>query len=170
MHLSYRETWALIHGMVLGAAFLLSFGGGLAGFYSLKPGLVTVAGVRERTRRLILGTSAMAAVAWATVITGTWVVYPWYRAKASTSPKSILLANPNTADWHNFGMEWKEHIAWIAPILATVVAFTVAYYGPRLIKHQGLRRALMVTFIAAFATAGIAGLFGALITKVAPVH
>jgi hypothetical protein len=169
MHLSDRETWALIHGMILGAAFLLAFGGGFAGFYSLKPGLLTVAGVRERTRRLILGTWVMAAVAWATVITGSWIVYPWYRDAAASSPKSILLADPSTADWHTFGMEWKEHIAWIAPILATAVAFSVTYYGPLLIKHQGVRRALMVTFVAAFLTAGVAGLFGALITKSAPV-
>lgn len=40
-------------------------------------------------------------------------------------PGSILLANPATKDWHNFAMEWKEHIAWLAPILATVVAFIV---------------------------------------------
>jgi hypothetical protein len=43
-------------------------------------------------------------------------------------------------------MEWKEHIAWIAPLLATAVAFTVTvtvtYYGMSLIKHQGVRRSL----------------------------
>ena len=45
------------------------------------------------------------------MITGSWVVYPWYRAKGPGSPKSILLANPATKDWHNFAMEWKEHVA-----------------------------------------------------------
>jgi hypothetical protein len=30
---------------------------------------------------------------------------------------------------HTFGMEWKEHIAWIALILATVAAGPVVYYG-----------------------------------------
>jgi hypothetical protein len=170
MHLTYRETWALIHGMILGAAFLLAFGGGLAGLYSLKPGLVTDQGIVERTRRLVLGTWVMALAAWATVVTGTWIVYPWYRAKVPTSPKSQLVANPVTANWHNFGMEWKEHIAWIAPLLATAVAFGVAYYGRDLIKHPGVRKALMVTFVAAFLFAAIAGVMGALITKAAPVH
>jgi hypothetical protein len=37
--------------------------------------------------------------------------------------------DPSTADWHTFGMEWKEHVAWIAPILATVAAGLVVYYG-----------------------------------------
>jgi hypothetical protein len=66
-------------------------------------------------------------------------------------------------------MEWKEHIAWFSPLLATAVAFSVTYYGTRLIKHQGVRRALMVMFTLAFATAGVAGAFGAFINKVAPI-
>jgi hypothetical protein len=170
MTLTDRETWAVIHGMIFGALFLLTFAGGLAGLYSLKPSLLTPTGVIERTRRLVVGTWGMAMIAWLTVITGTWIVYPWYRANAATSPKSLLLANPQLAAWHNFGMEWKEHIAWLAPILATAVAFGVAYYGADLIKHQSVRRFLMALFVAAFACAGIAGLFGAFITKAAPIH
>jgi hypothetical protein len=187
MHLSYRETMTVMHGMVLGAAFLLAFGGGLAGLYSLRPALVTAEGIRERTRRLIVGTWAMAIVAWATVITGTWVVYPWYRAKltgaspgcqgatlptATCSPKDFLTANVtgDTSSWHTFGMEWKEHVAWIAPILATAVAFAVTYYGRRLIDRQGIRRALMIMFVLAFGAAGIAGIFGAFINKIAPIR
>lgn len=170
MNLTDREALAALHGMIFGGLFLLAFAGGFAGLYSLKPALVTPQGLVERTRRLIAGTWAMAIVAWATVITGTYVVYPWYRATGSTSPKSIILANPGTAAWHNFGMEWKEHIAWLAPILATTVAVIVAYYGPRLIRHQRLRRVLMGLFGLAFASAAVAGLMGAFITKVAPIH
>ena len=170
MDLTDRETLAALHGMIFGALFLLAFAGGFAGLYSLKPSLVTQQGLVERSRRLIAGTTAMALVAWATVISGTFIVYPWYRAKGPDSAKSILLASPNTAGWHNFGMEWKEHIAWLAPILATMVAVIVAYYGPRLIKHQGLRRFLMALFVLAFASAAVAGLFGAFITKASPVH
>jgi len=170
MSLTDRETLAALHGMVFGALFLLAFAGGFAGLYSLRPALLTPQGIVERSRRLMLGTWAMAIVAWATVITGTFIVYPWYRAKLPTSPKSLILANINTADWHNFGMEWKEHIAWLAPILATVVAVVVAYYGIRLIKHQRLRVFLMLIFTLAFASAGVAGLFGAFITKDAPIH
>ena len=170
MNLTDRETLAALHGMVFGALFLLAFAGGFAGLYSLRPALLTNQGLVERSRRLIAGTWSMAIVAWLTVITGTFIVYPWYRAKGPTSAKSLIVANPLTANWHNFGMEWKEHIAWLAPILATMVAIVVAYYGPRLIKHQGLRRVLMGLFVLAFASAAIAGLLGAFITKVAPVH
>lgn len=188
MELSYREAMTVLHGMVLGAAFLLAFGGGLAGLYSLRPALVTAEGVRERVRRLVIGTWAMAAVAWGTVITGTWIVYPWYREKlagddlsgcagaalptSTCSPRDFLLSETtgDTSGWHTFGFEWKEHIAWISPLLATAVAFAVTYYGVRLIRHQGLRRALMVLFVASFATAGIAGIFGAFVNKIAPIR
>ena len=167
--LSNRETWTLIHGMIFGVVFLLGFAGGLEGLYSLRPRLLTTAGVRDRVLRLKIGVVAMAVAAWGTVITGTWVIYPWYRAKAPESAKSILVADPATAQWHSFGMEWKEHIAWISPILATVVAFVIMYYGVRLIKHERARKATLVLFVLAFAMAAVAGGLGALITKTSPV-
>jgi hypothetical protein len=169
MELTNRETWAVIHGMVFGALFLLAFGGGLAGLWSLRPELLTSEGVTERGRRLLIGTAGMAIIAWLTVIVGTWIVYPWYRDPAASSPRSTLVANPNTADWHNFAMEWKEHVAWFAPFLATAVAFAVAYYGVQLIRRSDVRRAALIFFVLAFAAAAVAGLFGALITKAAPV-
>jgi hypothetical protein len=169
MDLNARESWALIHGLILGGGFLLAFAGGLAGLYSLRPGLITDAGLTERIRRLVIGTTAMATIAWVTVITGTWIVYPWYREDTPDSAKSRLLENSNTADWHEFGMEWKEHIAWIAPLLATAAAFIVAYYGRDLIKSPTARKIAMGLLIAAFAIAAIAGVLGALITKKASV-
>ncbi len=170
MRFTDREWWGLIHGMGLGALFLLAFAGGLAGLYSLRPALITPEGVVERMRRLKVGVVTMAVTAWLTVITGSWIVYPWYRAKGPGSPKSILLANPETADWHNFGMEWKEHVAWLSPILATVVAFIVLYYGTNLIRHERVRNTAITLYVLAFAFAAIAGAFGAFITKTAPVH
>jgi len=169
MELTQRETWTVIHGMVLGAAFLLAFAGGLAGLYSLRPELLTVTGLRERLPRLEIGTWVMALVAWLTVMTGTWIVYPWYRDPAPTSPRSLLIADPARAEWHTFGMEWKEHVAWFAPILATAVAFVVLYYGAQLAKEHGLRKAVIALFVIAFATAAVAGIFGAFINKVAPI-
>lgn len=170
MEISERESWTVLHGMIFGAMFLLAFSGGLAGLYSLRPEWVTAAGIKERMVRLKVGMWTMAVIAWGTVISGSFLVYPWYRSADKTSPRSILLANPTTAEWHNFGMEWKEHIGWLAPIAATVVAFAVTYYGPTLAKKVGEKRVLMIFFIVAFATAAIAGVFGAFINKVAPIH
>ena len=169
MDLTNREFWALVHGVLLGGAFLLAFTGGLVGFYSLRPELLTAQGVRERIRRLEWGTVAMAILTWVTVIVGTWIVYPWYREDTPDSPRSLLLENPDTADWHEFAMEWKEHIAWISPMLATAAAFMVLYYRDDLIRNTLAKRIAMALFIAAFVVAVIAGLLGALITKKAPV-
>lgn len=176
MSLTARELWGVIHGLGLGSLFLLAFGGGLAGLYSLRRELLTEAGMSDRLRRLLWGTWGMALVAWATVISGTWIVYPWYRAappEGTTDltdyPRYRLLADEATAGWHEFGMEWKEHVAWIAPILATAVAFIVWRYGERLADDPQLRRAVMVLFVLAFLAAAVAGLFGAFITKTAPI-
>lgn len=176
MELTLRESWALVHGMTLGALFLLAFAGGLAGLWSLRPQYVTAAGMRERMHRLNAGTWIMAIVAWVTLITGTWIVYPWYRAKPPQGadlahyPRYYLLSKANLAEWHTFGMELKEHIAWFAGPLATAAAFIVVRYGIRLAREDGIRKATMVVLTLAFVAAGIAGLFGALITKTAPVH
>jgi hypothetical protein len=53
--------------MGFGAVFLLAFAGGLADLYSLRPALVTPAGVVDRARRLRIGAVAMAVAAWGTV-------------------------------------------------------------------------------------------------------
>jgi hypothetical protein len=161
--------------MVLGALFLLAFAGGFAGLYSLRPEWVTVVGMNERLRRLDVGTWVMAVVSWLTVITGTYIVYPWYRATPPEGadlldyPRYFLLDNPNLAAWHTFGMEWKEHVAWFSPILATAVAFVVWRYGDKIAENPKLRNSLLILFVLAFAAAGIAGLFGAFITKAAPI-
>jgi len=169
MSLTNREFWTLIHGMIFGAILLLAFSGGLAGLWSLRTGLLTSAGLTERMRRLKIGVTVMALAAWGTVLTGTFIVYPWYREGVPESARSILLADPDTADRHKFGMEWKEHIAWIAPMLATVAAFLVVYYGASLAKNTKLRNVTTAVFVAAFVVAAIAGILGALITKAAPV-
>lgn len=177
MEISAREGWTVLHGMLFGAAFLVAFAGGLAGLYSLRPGWVTMEGIQERMTRLKIGMWAMSLIAWATVFTGTFIVYPWYRARPpegttdlSTFPRYLLLASESTAEWHRFGMEWKEHVAWIAPIAATVVAYAVTYYGPILARKVSERRAIMIFYVVAFLTAAVAGIFGAFINKVAPIR
>jgi len=180
MEFNSRETWAVIHGLLLGSTFLLAFAGGLAGLWSFRPGLITTKGVQERVMRLKVGLGAMAAISWATVITGTWIVYPWYRdppkvcaglelPSSGCSPRSFLLANPNLEEWHHFGMEWKEHVAWGAPFLATSAFLVALYYGPRIMARPWLRSAIIVMVVGAFAAAAAAGAYGAFINKVAPI-
>lgn len=176
MSFTDREFWTVIHGMGLGAVFLLAFAGGLAGLWSFRPEFATQAGLRERLRRLLWGTWIMAGIAWLTVLSGTYKVYPWYRAAPPEGadlddyPRSYLLSQEHLAGWHTFGMEWKEHVAWIAPILATAVAFVVLRYRMRLADDPVLRRACIVLFTIAFLAAAVSGVFGALITKAAPIY
>lgn len=176
MEVSAREGWTIIHGLVVGTVFLVAFAGGVAGLWSLRMELVTIEGIRERMRRLYAGVWGMAIIAWVTVVTGTYVIYPWYRASPPEGadlieyPRSFLLADPDKDLWHKFGMEWKEHVGWATPILATAVAFVVSYYGPRLARDNKLRWLTMAAFVAAFATAAVAGVFGAFINKAAPIR
>ncbi|MBK8030442.1 MAG: hypothetical protein IPK17_13250 [Chloroflexi bacterium] len=182
MNLTDRELWTLIHGMGFGALFLLAFAGGFAGLYSLRPQFVTPDGITERVRRLRWGTILMAVCVWLTVIVGTYIVYPWYRAappetidrtvqseELSQYPRYWLLASEETAEYHEFGMEWKEHVAWISPLLATVVAYGIFKYGSELAASKRARNIMIALFLLSFAVAGIAGVLGALITKASPL-
>ena len=177
MELTTREIWTVLHGLLFGSAFLLAFAGGLAGLWSLRPEWVTSEGVQERMRRLWFGVTSMALLAWVTVVTGTYIVYPWYRESPPEGtedltdyPRSFLLADPGKDLWHQFGMEWKEHIAWAAPILATAVTFIVIYYGRRLEYNKLLRYTTIALFVGAFAAAAVAGVMGAFINKAAPIR
>jgi hypothetical protein len=119
----------------------------------------------------------MAIVAWVTVVTGTYIVYPWYREPPPPGttdlvnyPRAFLLADPDKDLWHQFGMEWKEHIAWTAPMLATAVAFIVTWYDRRLAHDDRLRYATIALFVLAFSAAAVAGILGAFINKAAPIR
>jgi hypothetical protein len=188
MELTSHEFWGLVHGLTLGGFFLLAFAGGLAELYALRTRWETDEGLGASVRRLTAGFWVMAVAAWATVITGTWIVYPWYRESLAgadqagcadaqlpipgkCSPKDFLTSNVSgdTSNWHEFGMEWKEHVAWFAPMFATSAAVLVTYYGRRLAREPRVRRVAILLFMLAFGTATVAGVLGALITKVAPV-
>lgn len=177
MELTTREAWGTLHGLIFGGLFLLAFSGGLYALYSLRSEWLTAEGMKAKISQLKMWVWSMAAIAWGTVLTGTYIVYPWYRAKPAADvtdltayPRSFLLANPNLAEWHKFGMEWKEHVAWVAPIAATVVAYVISTYGSQLIKEPKIRKALINFFVVAFVTAAVAGVLGAFITKAAPVR
>ena len=118
----------------------------------------------------------MAALAWLAVLTGAYIVYPWYRAVPPGTanlvafPQRLLMASPTTSGWHSIGMEWKEHVAWIAPISITMAASVVLQYGRNLKNHPQLRAAVLAFVWISLLAAGVAGFFGAMINKNAPVE
>ena len=118
----------------------------------------------------------MVALAWLAVLSGSYIVYPWYRAVPPAGtvnlagfPQRLLMASPATIRWHSLGMEWKEHIAWFVPISITMVAAVFFRYGRNLRKHMPLRNAVLGFLVVSFFAAGVAGFFGAMLNKNAPV-
>jgi len=180
---SYHKICTLIHGMAFGGILLLVFPAILIGLWSLRQGWITSTGSKAYVRLLAVGAWIVAVLAWLTDIIGSYVPYPWYRVRPewlgvkepvdlTQFPRSFLLADPNLALWEDFGMEWKEHLSWIVPILATAVACIVTTYGARLAEEQNkdIRNSLMALLTIAFLAACVSGLLGALITMLAPVR
>ncbi|WP_264713205.1 hypothetical protein [Limobrevibacterium gyesilva] len=163
--------------MGFGALFMLAFSGAIGVIYA-----TTVTGARWQPGSRDSGMFrfylvSMAALAWLTVISGSYVVYPWYRAVPPPGttdlagyPQRLLLSNPLTAGWHDLGMEWKEHVAWFAPIAMTMVAYVFIKYGPQLARSRQLRSAVLAFTVVAFIATGVAGAFGAFLNKYAPVR
>jgi hypothetical protein len=147
MELTERELYTVLHGLVLGTLFLLAFGGGLAGLWSLRERYLTAEGLQERSPRLFIGTSVMAIVAWLTVFTGTFIAYPWYRA---TPPEGVDRADPAALEAFpdssssprrrprsGTSSGWSGRARRLAaPFLATAVAFAVLYYGAQLVRRM----------------------------------
>lgn len=161
--ITWRAFWLIVH-LGVGALFI-------HGFFEAVLGLRASARFRPMA---VVGGWTVALIAWITVITGTWIVYPWYRAKPPAGaditnyPQAYLVSSPQLAGWHEFGMEWKEHVGWITPIIATAVAFVIFRYGPQLAHEPRIRRALITLLVIAFGAALVAGGLGAFINKMAP--
>ena len=149
-----------IHGFLLGGLFLLAYSGGLMGLFSLRKNWETSRGQVILARSLAIGTCLMAVIVWLTVLVGTYLLYPLFRTEFNT----IL-----NSSWNTVVMDWKSHIGWFAPLLTTAVAYIVVRYRKQLAGELQMRRALIILFTLAFVTAGVAGLLGALTTKVYPV-
>jgi hypothetical protein len=171
MEITVRSLWTLIHGMGFGALYLLASSGALVELYrfttSSTPSEPTPG--QERFLKVYL--------AWVAVLTGAYVIYPWYRAAPppgtvdlSNYPQRLLMSNSTTVGWHSLGMEWKEHVAWFAPISITMVAYVFIRYGRDLRNHRQLHAAVLCFAMASFVAAGVAGFFGAMINKYAPVR
>jgi hypothetical protein len=163
--------------MGFGALFMLAFSGAIGELYHLAaPGVPTAPSERDRNL-LNLYLIAMVVLAWLTVFSGEYIVYPWYRAvppagttDLSAFPRRLLLASGKTSEWHNVGMEWKEHVAWLAPIAMTMVAYVTMKYGRAVTRPRNMRTAVLAFAVAAFVATGIAGAFGAFLNKYAPVR
>lgn len=177
MDITTHDLWTVLHGMGFGALFMLAFSGAIAELYGAWSPTPQTAPDPRGQMMLRIYLIAMVALAWLAVFSGAYIVYPWYRAMppAGTTdlaafPRSLLLSSPHTSAWHSLGMEWKEHIAWIAPIAMTMVAYIYWKYGRALNRHRDIRRIVLTFAAVAFLATAVAGAFGAFLNKYAPVR
>lgn len=177
MEITFRDLITVLHGMGFGALFMLAFSGAIGVIYAtavVGPRWPASVWDKGMFRFYLI---SMAALAWLAVLSGTYIVYPWYRAfppagvtDLSAYPQRLLLSSPLTAGWHDIGMEWKEHIAWFTPIAMTMVAYVFIKYGPQLALHRHLRNGVLGFTAAAFFATAVSGAFGAFLNKHAPVR
>jgi len=177
MEISTRGLWTLIHGMGFGALYLLACSGAIV---ELWRHYGPTEGARVTTRNetfLRVYLIAMTLLAWLAVFTGAYVIYPWYRATAPPGtphlagyPQALLQSSASTSAWHSIGMEWKEHVAWLAPISITMATAVFVRYGRSIQAQRELRNAVLWFVVVSFLAAGIAGSLGAMIDKNAPVE
>jgi hypothetical protein len=178
MELTQRELVNAIHGMLFGSFFLMAIFGAFVLLLQLSnPELCASESAAHPTPRWqTIYLIAMVALGWAAVLSGAYIIYPWYRAVAPPGadlalyPKFLLTAHPSTAGWHTLGMEWKEHVAWIAPMAATMVAFVMIKHRAAWNASCQVRNAVLGFAATAFLAAAIAGGWGAMINKKAPAQ
>jgi hypothetical protein len=175
MLFSERSIWTMVHGIGFGGAALVGLGAAMFYLYAVRgrDGAVTP---REASRYAAL-TVVTAALLWLAVIAGTYLVFPPYRiappqgtVDLAAYPRALILASPDTVWLHAFAMETKEHVPWIASMLATAVAAVAVMYGSMAIAVAPLRRMSMTLLAVAFALAAYASLLGVFVNKVAPLH
>ena len=161
----------MIHGIVLSGTALMALAAALFSMHTSRSGATP-----EQSRTLTPLLVFIAAMLWLAVLVGTYIVFPIYRVAPpegatdlSQFPRSFLLANPDTAWLNAFAMEIKEHVPWIASMLATSVAFVGISYRSQL-NEAPLRKMAMTLLAISFVLTSVVGLLGIFINKVAPVH
>jgi hypothetical protein len=164
--LTTRQLFFLTHS-IFGIIIVHAFGGGLGT-------LLTSGDSRMKDKIRKLSTAALAVVAWLASGIGTWFGYAGYRAEVPPGgditmyPREYLLSSPQLAFWETFAMEWKVHIGWTTPFLATAVAFTALRYRRRLVADRLVRKVMTIMLLLAFAGALVAAGLGAVVNVTAP--
>lgn len=168
----HHARWTELHGLFFGVFFLL------ASYALLLESLryhrhLPLSETLPLWERIYLAGAAISG--WAAVISGTFIVYPWYRAPQSAGddihmhPRAFLLAHASTATLHSLGMEWKEHIALIAPLAFMAAVYLLTRCRAALREHPPLRLGVLIFAATALFATGIAALTGAFLNKAAPV-
>ncbi len=174
---SDRSLWTMLHGIILG-------GGALMGISAALYTLVTARVADDRStaaeaqgRHLGWLLAFVAGALWLTVLVGTYISFPDYRATApdgitdlTAYPRALLHSKPGTVWLHSVAMEVKEHVPWIAAMLATAAAFVALRDRSLLLTDAALRRTVTALLSICFAIVAFVSLLGVFINKVAPLE
>ena len=186
---SADSIWTMLHGIALGGGTLLALAAALFALTCMGTGFAAAPSDRSaaggfvsseadvrRARRLALLLVGIAVLVWFTVIGGTYIVFPSYRiappggaTDLSEYPRALLLASGDTAWLHRYAMETKEHVPWIAAILATAAAFVGVRNRPRLLSNGRVRQVVTGLTAAVFVIVAYVSLLGVFVNKVAPL-
>ena len=166
-----------MHGMGFGGLYLLACSGVIVELWR-RYSPTSQAPITARDEPFLrIYLLVMTLLAWVAVFTGAYIIYPWYRAAAPPGtinlagyPQRLLMSSSSTVAWHSIGMEWKEHVAWLAPISITMASAVFIKYGRAIKDHPQLRNTVLCFVFVSFLAAGIAGFFGAEIDDHAPVR
>jgi len=174
---SERSIWTMIHGMALGGGALLGLFGALFSVRAMATADGAGTSAERPSRYLAWLTVLVAILLWLTVLAGTYITFPPYRATPpegladlSQYPRSLIQSNPGTVWLHSFAMEIKEHVPWITAMLATAVAFVAVRYRARLLSDAPLRNMTTALLAICFLLVSFAAVLGVLINKVAPLQ
>ena len=166
----------MTHGLVLSGGAMIGMAVALYALHveATPEGTAVRARPAEWLARL---SQATAAILWLAVISGTYVVFPLYRATPPEGltvlqayPRALLLSDPSTRWLHSFAMEIKEHVPWIAAFLTTAVAFIATRYRATLLADGRLRRLTAALLWTAFTMVAVVALLGVFVNKIAPVE
>ena len=173
---SGRSIWTMVHGIVLGGAALMGLAAALFSLRAMQA-VGDAAAEQRQSRYLAWLMVSVAVMLWLTVIVGTYVTFPPYRATPPEGltdlaryPRSLVRSNPETAWLHSFAMEIKEHIPWIAAMLATAVAFVSMRYRSEMLRDASMRRMTTTMVGLCLAVVAAVAILGVFINKVAPLE
>jgi hypothetical protein len=177
MLFSERSLWTMVHGIGLGGAALLALSAAVFALYLMRPQPGAAPTAVAASRPLAALSVFTAAMLWLTTLVGTYVVFPPYRAAPpegttdlAAYPRSLVLSDPSTEWLHAFAMETKEHLPFIAAMLATSVAFVAWRYRGRLLDDDRLRRIGATLLGICFMIVAWVSLLGVFVNKVAPLE
>lgn len=175
MLFSDRSLLTMLHGLVVSGGALMLL---VLALFALRT-FATPDGAVVQPRHataLVWLTIGAAILLWLSVVSGTYAVFPMYRAtppegiaSLAEYPRALLMSREETRWLHSFGMEIKEHMPWIAAMLATAAAFVVRRHRKTVLADSALRAAVTALLAIAFGVVAVVALLGVFVNKIAPL-